>query len=87
MLGFGLGDYIILIALIIFPILGCGRILSEVREANKSDSIMHFAIACSLFGIFYLSVLTPLIASAFLCSNSFNRIVFWVYLSSHLCGI
>lgn len=75
MLGFGLGDYIVLIALIQIP-LTCGGGITEVREANRSNGIVNFVIAGSLFCIFAISALTPMIAIAYLQSNIFNRIVF-----------
>lgn len=83
MLGFGLGDYIVLIALIQIP-LTCGGGITEVREANRSNGIVHFVIAGSLFCIFVISALTPMIAIAYLQSNIFNRIVFCVYLMGNL---
>ena len=77
---FGLGDYIVLIGLMSMPILVCGGVVTEVREANKSDNIIKFSIYCSIFVIFTISVLTPIIAIAFLQGGVFNRIVFCAYL-------
>lgn len=84
MLGFGIGNYIILIALIRMSIFMCGGIITETREANRSNGIVNFVIAGSLFAIFITSALTPIIAIAFLQSNTFNRIVFCVYLMGNL---
>ena len=86
MLGFGLGDYIVLIGLIQMPLSICGGVITEVREANRLNHKynVNFAIAGGVFSIFMVTVLTPMIAIAYLQSNIFNRIVFCVYLMGNL---
>ena len=81
---FDLRNYIALISLIMIPILVCGGVISETREANRSNSIINFVITCSLFMIFSGSIGNLIIMSAFLQSSKFNRIVFCVYLMGNL---
>jgi lysylphosphatidylglycerol synthetase-like protein (DUF2156 family) len=87
MLGFGLGDYIVLVGLIQIPLSICGSLISASREENKTVNVINvinFIIFCSLFASFIGAALTPMIAIAYLQSNTFNRIVFCVYLMGNL---
>lgn len=52
MLGFGLGDYIVLIGLIQIPLSICGNLISASREENKTVNVINFIIFCSLFATF-----------------------------------